>query len=308
MSFNPDSFSLHQALSQVAHVEQHKDLAAHLLARYTDSAPHLKAYVLLADHGIADSLYSRKAKTYTFAKTIEASEGILDVFSKASHKPLYYDVAVDRYWPALEGVENEKIARGSKNFLTTNALEPQRLMQAVSLGAGIADAAATNSVLYLCDMGAGNDISSEALVQSTWENAGTFQSVQAAELLDFKLKVNALDAVDPSHPFNYLERFGGYDTAVYFGLLHQARQRGLLAIVDGWSAMAAFALSLKFQADSKEHVLVGSHFNSSIIGNFLEQQKIAPLSTQVNDLEGGKQFAEIEELLSTLWPIATTSA
>mgnify|MGYP000040925669 FL=1 len=92
-----------------------------LTARYQTTQPSLYPILLLADHGIADTEYSLKHKTYTFSQTITASEGQLH--DLASFKARCIDVAVDRYWPALDNVENQKIARGSKNFLSEKRLK-----------------------------------------------------------------------------------------------------------------------------------------------------------------------------------------
>lgn len=307
MSFDPEAFSLAQALQKVQHLTSQQTLGAHLLTRYALAEPQLQALVVLADHGIADTLYSRKSKTYTFAQTIASSEGAIEWLEHAKVPPIYYDISVDRYWPMLEGVVNQKIARGTTNFLKKNALEPQRLMQALSFGAGLVEDLAPESVLYLCDLGAGNDIACEALLQSVWNTKGSFASVNASELLDFTLKYSALETVDPSHPLNYLERFGGYDTAVYFGVLHRARERGLLVVVDGWAALAAFALSLRFQPDTGQHALMGSSFSGSIAANFFAAEGIEPLSSEVNDIDGGQQFHELQKLLSTTWKAAVNA-
>ena len=306
MSFDPATFKASEWFDAVAHLTHHKELGAHLAARYSGQLPTVQALILLADHGVADTAYSRKSKNYTFAQTIAASEGSFGDFEGAEIAPIFYDIAVDRYWPELDKVVNLKIARGTANFLSRNALEPQRLMDAVAYGAGVVDGFMENTVLYLCDLGAGNDMASEAMLSSLSYGNGAFATVNAAELLDFKLKFGTID-IDQSHPYNYLERFGGYDTAVYFGMMHSALEKGTLMLIDGWAALAAFALTMKFQPGIKEHVLLGSSFIGSIATDFMQQHGLQPLCEAANDLDGGKQFIELQKLVNTVWKAATLS-
>lgn len=306
MSFDPKAFRVSNVYAAVAHLSEHKDLGAHLKARYPMHLLGLQAIVLLADHGIADTVYSRKSKNYSFAQTIAASEGSYGDFDGAEMVPLFHDVAVDRYWPELDKVMNFKVARGTNNFLTGNALEPARLMEAVNYGAGLVGDFKEGVVLYLSDLGAGNDIASEALLSKLNYGNGMFSTVNPSELFDFKMKFGNID-IEPDHPFNYLERCGGYETAVSFGILHKAFEKGILTIIDGWAAMAAFALTLKFQPSIKEHVLLGSAFKGSAASDFIEQNSLRPLSSKSNDLDGGKQFLEIQELVGTVWALATNA-
>jgi len=306
MSFEPGSFQSSEFHKAVTHLEKHKDLGAHLLARHAQKPPTVQAIVLLADHGIADTAYSRKSKNYTFAQTIAASEGSYGDLEGAETEPLFHDVAVDRYWPQLDKVLNFKVARGSNNFLNGNALEPQRLLEAVNYGAAIVHELEENTLLYLCDLGAGNDIAAEALLSSLGYDTGVFDTVNPSELIDFRVKLGKVN-IDPSHPFNYLERFGGYDTAVSFGILHKALEKGMLTIVDGWAAFAAFALSLKFQPSNRDHALLGSSFIGSTADAFIQQCGLKALTSATNDLDGGKQFLEIQRLVSSVWTLATNA-
>lgn len=230
----------------------------------------LTPIVFLADNGISNSHYSLNGGNYTSSYAILASNGQLHTH----HNLLTCDVAIRRYFPELGKVIDLKVASGSKNFLEHEALEPARLKNAIEKGQGLIEKV-DSKIVYLNAIGAGNELAAECLIKSLWNLNGQIEQVKSDQL-EFNSKFAKIET-DFNHPFSYLEKFGGYETAAMIGFMFQAIEKGKLILIDGASALAATSILIKMFPKAIDFFQVVSIENSSIIKAFCEFHGLNPL-------------------------------
>lgn len=250
----------------------------------TSLSTTLNHVVLFADHGIADTEFSKKHKAYTAAMAVDGSEGLLP-FQEPSDvlQQVLIDIGVDRYWAELRLVEDRKISRGTHNFLLRPSLEPQRLEKAVRLGHHLM-IQSPESPMYISAISAGNDLSAECLIKSLYDLSGLVTS--ANQPIEFAASLSKLN-FEGTHPFDFLERFGGYEIAAIVGVILTAQQKGTKVFLDGWSAIGALAIAYKLNEGVLSNCVVVYSPNNEICAQFLSKLEIAPLFTEEPPYEGG---------------------
>lgn len=243
-------------------------LASELIVRKTQKAnSHIQPIVFLADNAISNEGYTNTNFAYTAAMAILASENNL-----INHGyPIVADISISRYFQELSGVLNLKVSNGTKNFLYEDALEPARLTNAINSGMACAkDVKAP--LIQICAIGSGLDLAAEVLLKQLYCINANVSNIQGSNP-SFELKIDSIN-IDNSHPFNYLARFGGYDTAAIIGTILQAAQDGKFIFIEGWSALAAYAICLKMFPDINRFVQIASNLNGDVAQSFYESNAI----------------------------------
>lgn len=225
---------------------------------------------------------------------VDGSEGLLPFQGPSDflHQVLI-DIGVDRYWAELRLVEDRKISRGTHNFLLRPSLEPQRLEKAVGLGHKLV-MQSPESPMYISAISAGNDLSAECLIKSLYDLLGLVTS--ANHPIEFAASLSKL-SFEGTHPFDYLERFGGYEMAAIVGIILTAQQKGAQVFLDGWSALGALAIAYKLNKGVLSNCAVVHSPNNEICTQLLSKLEIAPLFTEESTYEGG---FFVERVLATL--------
>jgi hypothetical protein len=230
----------------------------------------LKTIVFLADNGISNSHYSLNGGNYTSSFAILASDRQLH-----THPNLFAcDVAIGRYFPDLGQVIDLKVASGSKNFLENEALEPARLKNAIEKGQGLIEKV-DSKIVYLNAIGAGNELAAECLIKSLWNINGQVELVKSDQL-EFNSKFAKLET-DFNHPFSYLEKFGGYETAAMVGFMFQAIEQGKLILIDGAAALAAMSIVIKMFPKAIDFFQIVAIENSTVLRQFCMLHNLRPL-------------------------------
>jgi hypothetical protein len=224
----------------------------------------------LADNGISNSHYSINGGNYTSSFAILASDGQLH----SHHNLIACDIAIGRYFPELGQVIDLKVASGCKNFLENEALEPARLKNAIEKGQSLIEKV-NSKIVYLNAIGAGNELAAESLIKSLWNINGQVELVKSDQL-EFNSKFAKLET-DFNHPFSYLEKFGGYETATMIGFMFQAIEKGKLILIDGAAALAAMSIVIKMFPKAIDFFQIVAIENSSVLRQFCMLHNLRPL-------------------------------
>lgn len=249
--------------------------------------------VLFADHGVAETIYSQKHKSYTAAMAVEASEGLLPFQTSQQHVDrTMIDIGVDRYWASLSGIEDRKVGRGCHNFLTRNALEPQRLEKAIGIGYGLFEQN-KDQLVYVSAIAAGSDLSAEALLKSIYSLKGGFST--ALDNDGFSKAFERL-SIEATHPFDYLERFGGYEMAAMVGMVLAAQRMEGSIILEGWSAIGALAVAFQLNPQVLRHCQITHQPKSSFVHQFFEKAQVQPLFRQEPTFDDGYFLGDVVKM------------
>jgi len=270
-----------------------KQLAENILKRNTElNNLNLAVLGFFGDHGISNTQFSKKSPQYTASMAILASERRLVA---QTLKPLFFDISIERYFASIENVENNKIGK-PKNFLLENALEPQRLINAIETGKSIVRKNPAQ-FFYLFDLGAGNDLAGESLLRKLYQlKSNSFHATQS-EI--FSHKTAAIN-IENEHPFSFLERFGGYETAAILGAIFQLVEDGKYIFIEGWSAISAYAIALKMFPKIRDFVQIACIPNSILYQEFVEQENLPILFKHAAPNEKAFYAEAIQSMLDSL--------
>ncbi len=228
--------------------------------------------VFFADHGVSNSIYATSTVNYTSNFAIQASDNSFH----SNQNLITADIATGRYFQELGNVLNLKIASSTHNFIEQDALEPKRLTDSINKGASIIELIKT-PIIYLKGVGANNEIAAECLLKSIW-NLKSDLSLFNSKSKDLNKVFESLKPAS-EHPFSHLEKFGGYETAAFLGLIFAAIERGKFILIDGESALAAMAICLKMYPTTKRFFQIVYHSESSVFAEFCENHNLKALFT-----------------------------
>jgi len=231
--------------------------------------------VFAGDHGIAKAgLVNPFPQEVTAQMVLNFLRGgaAINVFTKLHNIGLtVVDAGVnnenwDDIFPSDHFI-NAKIARGTANYLESDAMNESSVVAAIEAGRSII----TNLALQGCntigfgEMGIGNT-SSAALIMSAITGipveacAGRGTGVNDAQL---KVKIDTLKEVFRFHqlelysnnPVSLLGKVGGYEIAMMTGAFLAAAEHHMMIVVDGFITTAALLLAQQLEPSVREYCL-----------------------------------------------------
>jgi nicotinate-nucleotide--dimethylbenzimidazole phosphoribosyltransferase len=168
-------------------------------------------------------------------------------------------------YPETSGLVQRKIAPGTENVLEAPAMNTEQCAAAVELGLDLAEAAAKDGVrcVGLGEMGIGNTTPAAALYCALFgltpeQVAGPGTGLppegvrRKAEIIDQALRYHA-PVVASGDGLAILAALGGYEIAALAGLSIGAARHGLLLLVDGFIASAAYAVAWRLCPAVADH-------------------------------------------------------
>lgn len=166
--------------------------------------------------------------------------------------------------PALEGVSDQQLARGTANFCEGPAMSEDLLARALDAGAA---AVAPDAELFVGgEMGIGNTTAAAALgsallglppAQTVGRGTGLDDSGLAVKR-EVVSRALALHAGDGRGPLELLRRLGGLEIAALAGAYLAAASRGIPSLVDGYICSVAALVACRLNPDLRPW-LVFSH-------------------------------------------------
>lgn len=223
--------------------------------------------VFAADHGIAQSGVSAYPASVTAQMVLNFLRGgaAINVFCKQHGIDLKIaDAGVNYNFPKSENLTDTKIAKGTQNFLTENAMTDNQLKQCFEKAKIMIDDIADTgcNIIGFGEMGIGNT-SSAAMLMSTLCNLPAEECVgKGTGLNDKQLsdKIKILKQARQNHPtptdaYEALTFFGGFEIAQMCGAMLHSFEKNMLIMVDGFIATAAFLCAATIEPTIKNNAI-----------------------------------------------------
>lgn len=234
--------------------------------------------VFAGDHGIATSgLVNPYPQSVTAQMVLNFLRGgaAINVFTRSNKIELWVvDAGVNVDFDSVidSSINTERFIRakqgmGTENYLETNAMNEQQVVQAIEAGKKIVDDISlkgTNCIGF-GEMGIGNSASAalimSAITQLSMEECtGRGTGVNDEQLA---VKINTLKAVFSNHqlsernkqPYQLLSKVGGFEIAMMTGAYLQAFQHKMVIVVDGFIATAALLIAQLIEPSIVENCL-----------------------------------------------------
>jgi nicotinate-nucleotide--dimethylbenzimidazole phosphoribosyltransferase len=223
--------------------------------------------VFAADHGIAHAGVSAYPQAVTEQMVLNFLSGgaAINVFCRANGLDLrVVDAGVNADFGALPGLIDRKIAHGTANFAEQAAMSTAQCDAALAAGAALADELADSgcNVLGLGEMGIANTSAAALLVHvlsglPLAECIGRGTGLDDAGLAHKHAVLAAALARhgQPADAHTALMTFGGFEIAMMAGAMLGAAARGVLVLVDGFIASAAYLVAQRMQPALHDYVV-----------------------------------------------------
>lgn len=275
-----------------------EDYAAQIVSILSDrlTLPLNKGvYIFAADHGITAegvSAYPREV-THQMVLNFLAHGAAVNVLAKLHHAHLsVIDVGVDAEFHNALGLLHRKVARGTRNMLHEDAMTDAELAQAISIGAELADIAASSgqTLIAIGEMGIGNTTSASAI---TCALTGAAPSLATGKGTGLNLaahirKVSVVQSIltarfsptpTPPSPLEILRCVGGFEIAAIVGMVLGAARHKLVILADGFISTAAIALAAAIAPSALAYVIAGHQSEEPGHKLLLDHLKLTPVLT-----------------------------
>lgn len=239
-----------------------EDIALQICQVQQSLHPQLKnpcIIVFAADHGVSKSGVSAYPSEVTAQMVLNfLNDGAaINVFCKQNNiKLLIADAGVNYDFEKNNQIIDSKIAKGTNNFLHTKAMTSEQLKLCFDKANDIINNLAENgtNIIGFGEMGIGNTSSAALIMSEICELPIDCCVGRGTGLKDdqFNHKLSILKQVQENHSkpndiFELLTSFGGFEIAQMCAAMLQSYQRGMLIMVDGFIATAAFLCAYKLE-------------------------------------------------------------
>ncbi|MCG8410493.1 MAG: nicotinate-nucleotide--dimethylbenzimidazole phosphoribosyltransferase [Bacteroidales bacterium] len=234
-----------------------EDVALKIGSIQNTLSPEIKKPTMLifaADHGLADEGVSPFPKEVTHQMVLNFLNGgaAISIFCKQNGLNLkVVDAGVDYDFPEETNIIHAKIDCGTKNILKSPAMSEALCLECMTKGKEIVSEEFTNgcNTIGFGEMGIGNT-SSAALIM----NKITGYSIEECtgpgtghnnEGLRKKIEIlkKASELYNPKNAHEILATYGGFEIAMMVGAMLQAKEHGMLLMVDGFISTSAFLVA-----------------------------------------------------------------
>jgi nicotinate-nucleotide--dimethylbenzimidazole phosphoribosyltransferase len=212
--------------------------------------------VFAGDHGLTDEGVSPYPKevTYQMVMNFLAGGAAINIFCRQNNINLkVVDAGVDFDFPAESNLIHAKVVRGTKNILKEPAMSVELCQQAMNKGKDIVNAEFESgcNVISFGEMGIGNTSAASLLLhkytgQSIEECTGRGTGHDDEGL---KKKIAILKKASTQHnvsdPVEILAAYGGLEIAMMCGAMMQAKDNGMIILVDGFTTTSALLAAYK---------------------------------------------------------------
>lgn len=222
--------------------------------------------VFAGDHGITEEGVSAFPAEVTYQMVLNFLSGGAAINVFARQNGLHFrvvDAGVRADFEAHENLIQRKIAPGTANFLTGEAMSEGQCDEAIAHGRRIIaewNEQERANLLICGEMGIGNTTSAAAVLHAL----SSFRAevcVGRGTGVDDKMlqrKINIVERAVERHalrradPKRILRSVGGFEIAMMTGAYLEAAERRILILVDGFIATAAALLAVRMQPRVKE--------------------------------------------------------
>lgn len=220
--------------------------------------------VFAGDHGLADAGVSPYPKEVTAQMVLNFLNGgaAINVFCRQHKIDLkVVDAGVDYDFDPEADLIHEKIAKGTKNMLQESAMTEVECNDAMLKGASIVQEVSESgcNTISFGEMGIGNTSAAALLLHkfsgASVENCTGRGTGHTDEGLQRKIAIleSVSSKYDTPDPIAILATYGGFEIAMMVGAMLEAKNKGMLILIDGFITTSA--------------VLVASEMYSTILEN-----------------------------------------
>lgn len=252
--------------------------------------PKPAAAVFAGDHGVAlagSSLYPREVTAQMVYNFLAGGAGINVLCRQADAAVKVVDVGVDHDFEDAPGLISAKVARGTANLLEEPAMTREQTLQAMAVGAKVADDLIDQGfdLLIPGEMGIGNTTPSAALAAAFIGKAPAQVTGRGTGLDDEGLnrKVHMIEQAlelhqpDLSDPLGVLAALGGLEIAAIAGYALAAAARGVPVLMDGLISCAGCYSAVRLCPAVGEWLLAGHASVEAGQGVFLASLRLRPI-------------------------------
>jgi len=270
--------------------------------------------VFAADHGVAEEGISAYPKEVTalMLKAFTSGGACISVFCRSTGARLWVsDVGVDADTEGIPGVSQDKVRKGSANFLKGPALTKGQAQKALDAGERYAGLLAQSGVNLGIggEMGIGNTTTSSAIVALLLGLApecvvGRGSGLDAE---GYKKKVRVVTRAlnerrpDPKDPVSVLSELGGLEIAALAGFYTGLQKRRIPIVLDGVISLAAFLVARLIEPELDKCVFFGHGGRESGSKAVLERLGASPIISLDMALGEGTGAILAASLLMHAW-------
>lgn len=242
-----------------------------------------RLYVFCADNGIVEEGISQSDQSITAICAENIGKGISSVgvmAAEAGMELVCLDMGMNTNQD-FKYVRNEKIRRGTCNFLKQPAMTKEEALKAMQIGMNLVKESKEDSVDFIAmgEMGIGNTTTSSAMAASLLKKRAKEVTGKGAGLSDAGLihKIEVIQkAIDQYHlydqdPLEILCHVGGFDIAGMIGLCIGGAVYGVPVILDGLISMVS-ALCAARMVTGIEKYFIPSHTSREPAAKIMEDE------------------------------------
>lgn len=230
-------------------------------------APHNVLFA--ADHGIVDEGVSFSPKEVTYQMLfnfLEGGAGINFLARQHNFKLLIVDSGVDYDFTGVEGIIDQKVRKGTRNYLFEAAMTVEEMNQCIERGAKVVRDCNANgcNVISFGEMGIANT-SSSSMWMSCLAGIPLDQCVGAGSGLSnegiqhkYSILKQALDNYTGDHSaMDIIRYFGGYEMVMTVGGMLQAAELGMVILIDGFIMTNCMLAASKLYPEVMNYAIFG---------------------------------------------------
>ena len=257
--------------------------------------------VFAADHGITQDCVSAYPPEVTAQMVYNFLSGgaAIGVFCKQNDITLkIVDSGVNTNFEPNEDLIDAKISKGTKSFLSQNAMTQEEVVICFEKAGHIIDQISKTgcNVIAFGEMGIGNT-SSASMLMSALCNFPLEDCVGRGTGLDndqLKFKINILKQAQKNHPIpenaeQAIEFFGGFEIAQMCGAMLSAYDKNMLILIDGFIATSAFICAYTINPKIKDNAIFchqSDEQGHKMMLDFLEVEPILNLGMRLGEGTG----------------------
>lgn len=212
--------------------------------------------VFAGDHGVVAegvSAYPQDV-TWQMVENFLAGGAAINVFAKQNGCALrVVDAGVAHEFGPRPGLDDRKVAMGTRNFAREAAMTPDQCRQALRHGMELVDALPGN-VVGFGEMGIGNTTAAAALMHkltgvpvAQCVGAGTGMSADGIRHKQQVIEAAVALHADAQAPLDVLAAFGGFEVAMMTGAMLRAAERRMVLLIDGFIVTSALLVAARLQ-------------------------------------------------------------
>lgn len=227
----------------------------------------IRLLLFCSDHGVVNQSVSSSPQEITWQQTLNfaAKGGAVGLLCEINSVDLeVIDVGVKYDFSEELPIVQRKIAYGTKDFTTEQAMSQDELIKALGVGKERVKQAKEEGyeALIFGEMGIGNTTSSSALMASLTNISVEMCTGKGAGLSEEALlhkKATISDALKlhnrPTTPLLALKTFGGFEIAAIVGGMIESSKYNLVILVDGFIATVAAYIAILVEPTCKANMI-----------------------------------------------------